>query len=203
MAKKRRGRELPSEEDMSRIILDLKSHGDGMTALMGAAYLEHMIEEVLRARFRPMSANDDQAMFDVGKGLLATFMGKARMAYALGIVDSPTFDGLKVIAGIRNRFAHPLSPVTFGSPEIEAECLKLTHVPWFVMTHAVARPGGVAAMRFGQSGPTEAEVTALDVYAGTCLAIYTGLLGARILAVSEGAKVGQLDGHPPMGPTDG
>ena len=46
MAKKRRGRELPSEEDMTTIILNLKSHGEEMTALMGAAYLEHMLEEV-------------------------------------------------------------------------------------------------------------------------------------------------------------
>lgn len=187
---------------MSGIILNLKSHGDEMTALMGAAYLDHMLEEVLRARFRAMSAHDDQALFDVGKGLLGAFMAKVRMAYALGVVDAPTFDGLKVIAGIRNRFAHPLSPVAFESPEIETECLKLTHVPWFVMAHMVAQPGGVAAMRFGESGPIEAKVTALDVYAGTCLAIYTGLLGARILAAPEGAKAGALDAHPFVMPPD-
>jgi hypothetical protein len=126
-ASKKLLKELPSEREMYSIIAQLKTYGDASTAVLGAAYIEHALESLLKAHFRPLRPEDERRMFDgASQGILGTFTAKIRLAYALQIIPQEMHDDLMLISTIRNAFAHSLHNVTFKDPFIAVDCRQLS-----------------------------------------------------------------------------
>lgn len=111
---------------MADIVSDLKSHGPQATAVMGAAYLEHVLEVYLRTVFRPLSKSEDMRMFDgAAGGILGTFSNKIRIAYALGLIHQNPYKILLLINDIRNVFAHSLHKIDFDHALLAEDCERL------------------------------------------------------------------------------
>ena len=84
-------KELPADDKMRSTLFGFVQAPDQVTALTGAAYLEHVLEILLKASFRPLSLDDTQRMFDgSSNGILGTISSKIRMAFwpAPGLVDT-------------------------------------------------------------------------------------------------------------------
>jgi hypothetical protein len=77
-ASKKLLKELPTKEQMTEIIFDLKSHGDAATAMMGCAYPEHALESLFKAHFRPLNSEDTTRM---STERLAASSGRSQLKY--------------------------------------------------------------------------------------------------------------------------
>jgi hypothetical protein len=133
-------KDLPSEEEMAEIVSDLKSHGPQATAVMGAAYLEHVLEVYLRTVFKPLSKNDDTRMFDgAAGGILGGFSNKIRIAYAMGLIHENPYKTLLLINDIRNVFAHSLHKIDFENDLLAEDCERLAS-----FSDPLARAVGIA-----------------------------------------------------------
>ena len=125
-ASKKLLKELPPKETMDEIISDLMALGPQATAIIGAAYLEHSLELLLRTSFRALSKGDDRRMFDgAARGILGTFSAKIRIAYATKLIHKKVYEALLLINEIRNVFAHSLHKVDFGHELIKKDCRQL------------------------------------------------------------------------------
>ncbi len=119
-------KELPTEPQMHSILVNLTKAGDRATAVMGAAYLEHALELLLKAHFRPLGKEENTRMFDGSQGaILGTFSAKIRVAYATKLLHRNAYRALLLINDIRNVFAHSLHKVTFSDPDIIEDCKTL------------------------------------------------------------------------------
>lgn len=115
---------------MNEIISDLKNLGPQTTAIMGAAYLEHALESLIRASFRPLpKKEDDDRLFSGGaSGALGTFSAKIRIAYAAWLIHENVYKALLLINDIRNVFAHSLHRVDFSHELVAEDCRRLRKI---------------------------------------------------------------------------
>ncbi|WP_375780840.1 hypothetical protein ACE103_20075 [Bradyrhizobium sp. ma5] len=103
----------------------LGEHLDGAFALMMAGGLEANLEDMLTAVCRPLSNTMRAKIFD-GYGPLSQFSAKIDIAYIFELIDKTTYDDLRAIKDIRNKFAHTTSYVLFSNEHIDRECQKLS-----------------------------------------------------------------------------
>ena len=140
----------------------LKGQGDQATAVMGPAYLEHVLERVLKAYFINLSKDDERRMFDgASNGVLGSFSSKIRLAYAISLLGPLSYSDLLLINDIRNVFAHSLHRVSFSHPLIIKDCDRLQY---FKMTMERV---------LGSYTPHRKS---LDLFSDTILAIHLGFL---------------------------
>ena len=98
-----------------------------VTAILGAAIVEHELEIELRARFR--RKDDDTWKVLTGDfGPLGTFNQKIIAAYGFGILNDTMKDGLDTVRSIRNAFAHSKRLFDFDH-ELVANELKRVKLP--------------------------------------------------------------------------
>jgi hypothetical protein len=122
-ASKRLLKELPSEDAMFKIVAGLRKKGHQTTAILGAAYLERVLELLLRTHFRVLNKEDDTRMFDgAGGGILGSFSAKIRIAYAMKLLHEKPYHDLMLINDIRNLFAHSLHGITFNNKLVAEDC---------------------------------------------------------------------------------
>ena len=95
---------------------------DRAVAIVSAALLDSRLEELLRA-FLVENADSDDELLDSesGNAPLGTFGARITMAYAIGLIQRPDRNALRIIKKVRNLFAHQLG-LTFASPEIASRC---------------------------------------------------------------------------------
>lgn len=92
---------------------------DRIMAIVGAAHLEGVLEEIIAARLPVLDVDLRKKLFSaLGGGILATFASRVHMARALGIVDGDAYEELKLIAKIRNAFAHQVGVASFDNPVV-------------------------------------------------------------------------------------
>jgi DNA-binding MltR family transcriptional regulator len=118
---------LPSKEEMSATIENLRLADDAAAIMMSAAFLDHALEMILKARFRSLSKEEERRMFDSSQNaILGTFSAKIRMVYALDLLTSNVYNDLLLINDMRNVVAHSLHMnVDFTSKHIISDCRKL------------------------------------------------------------------------------
>jgi hypothetical protein len=108
---------------MEDIFLTAFRGSDHGAVLSAVAYLDHALELLLRASFRPLTSDEESRMFDgSANAVLGTTSNKIRTAYAMKLLESGTYQDLLRMNDIRNAFAHSLHNVTFDTPEIAADC---------------------------------------------------------------------------------
>jgi DNA-binding MltR family transcriptional regulator len=101
-----------------------RGESDRAAAILGASYLETLLEKLLRARFVQAPATD---MFS-GHGPLSTFFSRADLAYALGLFHEGVYHDLTLIRRVRNEFAHNFDEASFDQPTVRDRCAEL----WFI-----------------------------------------------------------------------
>jgi hypothetical protein len=170
-ASRRLLKELPTQEEMWRIIADLRLQSAYALAVLGVAHLEHGLERVLKARLIQLSKEDERRMFDgAGNGILGTFSAKIRIAYALSLLGPIAYHDLLLINDIRNVFAHSLHTIDFTHSLISQDCRKLQSY------HELIRIVGGAP-------PDHREP--IFMFSETVFAIHLGFLNQIILLAAQ------------------
>ena len=124
-AKRKKQREEISvkSQDVNGFLEEFQGETDRATAVLGAAFLDEQIYQLLHAFF----VDDDQEkeeMLGVEKPL-GSFGARIRLAYCVGLLPREDFEDLKTIKNIRNAFAHKLHGLAFDDSGIAKECNKL------------------------------------------------------------------------------
>jgi DNA-binding MltR family transcriptional regulator len=119
--------ELPSAEEMTAVVANLKLMDDAAVALVGTAYLDHALEIILKSQFRRLTASEEKRLFDGSQNaILGALSAKIRIAYAMFVINVEIYGDLLLINDIRNAFAHSLrKDVFFTNPLIISDCKKL------------------------------------------------------------------------------
>ncbi len=81
-------------------------------------WLDFLLEHLLKQNFYQQS-KEITGLFD------CNILQKAKFAYALGLINKPTFRDLKLINKIRNTFAHSES-MDFADSEVQKKCKGLS-----------------------------------------------------------------------------
>jgi mannitol operon repressor len=87
---------------------------------VGAAYLDSMLDPLLTAAFI-QSAEDVERMLRPD-GPLGSNGSRYQLCYCLGLITREQRDDLKIVAKIRNAFAHNFKPANFETDPIRGYC---------------------------------------------------------------------------------
>lgn len=133
MASRNRGKSKTKLRDLSRIEpsdeelyaqLDAVYQGDSTTAaIIGAALIEHQLENLLRAHF-PHNSAEIWRELTSDAGPLGTMQKKLILAKAFLACDDATLYNIEIIRKIRNVFAHTKTPLKFDHNLIISELQK-------------------------------------------------------------------------------
>lgn len=125
-----------SEEDFVAILGEAERGDDRTTAIVAAAHVEANLARALLNRFRTLTTDDENRIFD-DRGILCDFASKIELGYLLNVYGHLVREDLNQLRHIRNRFAHDLEVRDFDHPEIARRCDAL-HARRFL--DALARP---------------------------------------------------------------
>jgi hypothetical protein len=92
----------PIDVAFDGFFVSLRQESDRAAAVLGAAFLDTLLADLLRRHLVPGLAKD---AFE-HNGPLGSFADRTTMAYALGLINSATKADLDLIRRIRNDFAH-------------------------------------------------------------------------------------------------
>jgi mannitol operon repressor len=117
------------EEDYNSFIEELSSETDRACAILGPAYLDARLGELIQAFLVDDPAPvQDLLSPDRPYAPLGSFAARVLAAYCLGLIDPIQHRDLQAIRRIRNLFAHGLQGMSFSDRPISARCDKLvTH----------------------------------------------------------------------------
>jgi DNA-binding MltR family transcriptional regulator len=96
---------------------------DRVLAIVGAAYLDSLLEELFRAIF-VQDKEEANRLLEPDKAL-GSNGSRYQLAYCLGLIEKHQRDDLKMIAKIRNSFAHRYDVQSFGHDEPKSLLAKL------------------------------------------------------------------------------
>ena len=108
--------------DVSRLVEDFEKETDRGVALLGAAFLDDVLDVMLQAAF----VDDSEAVNKIlGPGRpLESFGARAHLAYCIGLLGPDIYADINLLREIRNDFAHR-QPTKFDVEEIRQKCLRL------------------------------------------------------------------------------
>lgn len=84
---------------------------DRSLAIVGAALIDEQLEELLTSFFIEQPKITESLLSPTGP--LGAFGVRNQLAYALGLIDKPTFRDIRLIQRIRNQFAHVSADIDF------------------------------------------------------------------------------------------
>jgi DNA-binding MltR family transcriptional regulator len=107
------------------LLAELQRETDRGAALLGVAFIDDVLDAVLRAHF----VDDQKAVYKLlGPGRpVESFGTKTHLAYCLGLLGPDTYSDMNLIREIRNEFAHRL-PVSFEAEAVRGRILQLRAV---------------------------------------------------------------------------
>ena len=119
-----------SAEDLTQGILasfdsEFQSASDRSFAVLAAAYMDSILEQLLRKAF----VSDSQAteLLLGTTGPIGSNGARYNLAYSLGLIAGPERDDLKTIARIRNHFAHSYTATTFAADSHVRDLVQQMH----------------------------------------------------------------------------
>lgn len=116
----------PSREEMRKTIWELKTKGDQTLVLVGTAYLDSALKELLEAKFITLTKDERNMIFGASRGgFLAPFFPKLLLCRAMGLLGALSFHDLSLINDIRIVFAHSLHDIDFQNDRVQADCASL------------------------------------------------------------------------------
>ena len=117
-------RERPTGEELSKIREEIRKVHDRAAAILATALIDDALEDLLLAKFKPLSKSERLELFE-GEGPLGSLAAKIRMCHALSLISLGARADLILIKDIRNVFAHASGIITFQTPEVANACAKL------------------------------------------------------------------------------
>lgn len=117
------GQSLPVlTEDVARLVDDLAKETDRGCALLAAAFLDDVLDVLMRAAFVESSEAVNKIL---GTGRpLESFGARTHLCFCIGLLGMDVYCDLNLIREIRNDFAHR-QPTSFKAAEITEKCKKL------------------------------------------------------------------------------
>lgn len=99
--------------DTQKLFDVLNEGSDLACVLVAASFLDECLRSLLRRHFVDSDIAED--LLNPTNGALGTFASRSDTAYCLGLINLRQRDDLRIIARIRNLFAHSHLEITFGS----------------------------------------------------------------------------------------
>jgi len=112
-------------ELMLKLTNEFQCESDRAAAVLAAAYLDHLLGELIAATMAVEPAEVEELLYQKGNGPLGTFSARTNTAYCLGLFSKDETRDLHLIRKIRNDFAHKLVDMSFASQEIANRCREL------------------------------------------------------------------------------
>jgi len=84
--------------------------------LLSVNYLDEILRTILKTRLKESKVTEN--ILNPSSGFLGTFSARMDMVYCLGMLDKKIYNDLRIIAQIRNIFAHSFDAVSFDSPDV-------------------------------------------------------------------------------------
>jgi hypothetical protein len=109
----------PSDEDFQTVLTLLESPDvtDMVAAILGAALVEYVLEEVIKLMFKQNSAEAWERMIDIS-GPLRDFHAKILTGFSLGAFNDDIRANLNLVRQVRNAFAHSRLYLRFNNPAV-------------------------------------------------------------------------------------
>jgi hypothetical protein len=106
--------------DHAPIIFEINDQSDRAAAIVAASFLEDRLAALLKVSMR----DDPKVIRDMfgGHGPLGTFSAKIDLGFLINLYDERQHRVLHRIRTVRNKFAHGLELVTFGTRQIVDLC---------------------------------------------------------------------------------
>lgn len=118
------------DQDFLTLLSFLKAETEDRTlAIVCASYAETYLGELIKYRLPGLNHDLRNKMFHPSHGILGTFSGRIDMAKALNSIDTDMYHDLKLLASIRNRFAHDLSIQFLSHPETSKRIDQFRNTP--------------------------------------------------------------------------
>ena len=108
--------------DLQRLYDTFQEESDRGAAIVGAAYLEARLAELLGAFF---TEDATKLNGEVKRWPLDSYAKRVILAHWTGLISDDENHDLERIGAIRNRFAHKGHALSFSDPHIVAECSRL------------------------------------------------------------------------------
>jgi hypothetical protein len=102
----------------STLIDTLHDENDRGVAILGANLLENYLALALMSRFRRLTPEEHDQLFDRENAALGGLHAKIQIGHALRLFSKHVAEELHAIKRIRNKFAHRLNIHSFNSPEV-------------------------------------------------------------------------------------
>jgi hypothetical protein len=109
------------QDNFVAILREMDSPDNRTSAIVAAAFIENNLALAIMARFRQLQLAEHKDIFE-NRGVLADFMCKIDIGFALDIYGPFVRDDLHRIRSIRNKFAHYLEIRDFDHPEVASLC---------------------------------------------------------------------------------
>jgi len=111
-------------EDLAKFVEELKRETDRGLPLIGAALIDELLRETLRAFC--CEERSSSKLLDPANAPLGTFSSRSQACYALGLIDDHEFAEIALIRKIRNEFAHAKHGTSFQTEKVKGLCASLS-----------------------------------------------------------------------------
>ncbi len=118
-------REPIGAEQLADWLQEINHGSDRSVAIISVANLEISLEQLILVHLANGREEQTAARLRSNQGPLATFHSKIELAYAMGLIPERDMTELHRIRRIRNAFAHTPNLITFATPEVREESMKL------------------------------------------------------------------------------
>ena len=108
--------------EVQQVFAVLNEQPDLACVVAGAAFLDAGLESILSSHFLSQRVGNNLLRPD---GPLGSFGARADLAYCLGLTSPEHYGDIRLIAKVRNRFAHSHLQLTFADFEIQTMCSNL------------------------------------------------------------------------------
>jgi DNA-binding MltR family transcriptional regulator len=127
MAKKRTRRTVHMEELVPSVVINsMKDGTDLACALICGAYIENATGSLLeRHMIDDAAVSGSTGILNGPMAALSTASARTDLCFCLGLIDRVTYTNAKIIAKVRNQFAHSTTPLDFNDDHVQDECSKL------------------------------------------------------------------------------
>ena len=118
-------------DDTKKVFDVLNGESDLACVLIGTSYLSELLANIIEVSFIETSISGK--LLDPQGGAIGQFAIRADLAYCLGLINKNVYQDLRVVAAIRNMFAHKHLALDFSDKIVKNNCGKLK--AWRILQH--------------------------------------------------------------------
>jgi DNA-binding MltR family transcriptional regulator len=111
------------ENSWQKVVTEFHNKSDRATAILGAAFLEAHLGQLITSFF-VKGSDKDFSLLDA-EGPLGTFLARVRAAYCMGLISKNEYHDMDLIIQIRHVFANQVYDVAFSDSGIREKCMLL------------------------------------------------------------------------------